>query len=435
MNISVLTLFPDLYTSFLETSLIKRAQEQDKAHITLQNLFSYVAPKQRIDAPTFGHSAGMILKPEVIEHAIIDSEQKYGKAIKVFLSPQGKKLTQPRLQDLYERIEKAGHVLFVASRYEGVDARVEEVYADEVISIGDFVVMGGDIPTMLVLEGLLRFVPGVVGRQESVAQDSFSGPFVDHPEYTKPVVWQGKEVPEIVRSGNHAQIEEWRKQQAAQKTVLKHFNWLRSAKLDQQDIQLAQQYIPSHYVALLHNDMKLKDGRTGNTSVTTIDIHDIARSSTTYGVKDFFIVTSLLDQQNLVATMLGFWQESSQGEQYNKQRHNALKHVRVKNDLDEVIQAIEKKEGVPPLIIGTSARDVDMVAPLITYFDQEKVWKSKRPVLFIFGTGYGIDESLLKKCDFMLPPLQGFSSFNHLSVRSAVGIILDKWLGVSRQPL
>ena len=134
MNISVLTLFPDLYASFLETSLIKRAQEQDKAHITLQNLFSYVAPKQRIDAPTFGHSAGMILKPEVIEQAIMHSEQQYGKAIKVFLSPQGKKLTQPRLQNLYERIEKAGHVLFVASRYEGVDARVEEVYADAIVT-------------------------------------------------------------------------------------------------------------------------------------------------------------------------------------------------------------------------------------------------------------------------------------------------------------
>lgn len=435
MNISVVTLFPDLYTSFLETSLIKRAQEDDKVHITLQNLFSYVAPKQRIDAPTFGHSAGMLLKPEVIEQAINHSELQYGKAIKVFLSPQGKKLTQPRLQELYERIQKIGHVLFVASRYEGVDARVEEVYADEVISIGDFVVMGGDIPTMLILEGLLRFVPGVVGRQESVALDSFSGPFVDHPEYTKPVVWQGKEVPEIVRSGNHAQIQDWRKHEAAKKTVLQHFSWLRSAKLDQDDMKLAQQYIPSHYVALLHGDMRLKDGRVGNTSVTTIDIHDIARSSTTYGVKNFFIVTPLIDQQSLVATMLEFWQESSKGESYNKQRHNALQYVRVKNHLDEVIQAITEKEGVPPVVIGTSARQSDMLAPLITYFDQEKVWKTKRPVLFIFGTGYGIDELLLKKCDFVLPPLQGFSNFNHLSVRSAVGIILDKWLGVSRQPL
>ena len=109
--------------------------------------------------------------------------------------------------------------------------------------------------------------------------------------------------------------------------------------------------------------------------------------------------------------------------------------MQVKIDIDEVIKTIEEKEGVPPVIIGTSARDTDMLAPFITYFDQEKVWDTKRPVLFIFGTGYGINESLLKKCDFMLPPLQGFSNFNHLSVRSAVGIILDKWLGVSRQPL
>jgi tRNA (guanine37-N1)-methyltransferase len=293
--------------------------------------------------------------------------------------------------------------------------------------------MGGDIPTMLILEGLFRFIPGVVGREESVARDSFSGPFVDHPEYTKPVVWQGKEVPEIVRSGNHAQIEIWRKQEAAKKTVLHHFNWLRSADLQEQDMQLAKHYIPSHYTALLHGDMRLKEGRIGTTSVTTIDIHDIARSSTTYGIKNFFIVTPLLDQQNLVNTVLGFWHETTKGVQYNKQRHLALKQVQVKSNLDQVIEKIKEIEGVEPLIIGTSAREADMLVPLITYFDQEKVWAQGRPVLFIFGTGYGISDTILKKCDFMLPPLQGFSDFNHLSVRSAVGIILDKWLGLNRQ--
>jgi len=109
--------------------------------------------------------------------------------------------------------------MLIASRYEGLDARVESYYADEVVSVGNFVVMGGDIPAMLLIEGLLRFIPGIVGKEESVQLDSFSGAFVDYPEYTRPIVWKDMTVPEIIRSGNHAAIESWRQEQAAQITV------------------------------------------------------------------------------------------------------------------------------------------------------------------------------------------------------------------------
>ncbi len=432
MNISVLTLFPELYKPFFQVSLLKRAQEKGTISCHVNNLLSYTQPKVRVDDTTFGHNAGMLLKPEIIEQAVDASEREFGKAYKIILSPQGKTLTQPRLQELYERIKNEQHIMLIASRYEGLDARVEQYYADELISVGNFVVMGGDIPAMLLLEGLLRFVPGVVGKEESVQLDSFSGAFVDYPEYTRPIEWKGMQVPEIVRSGNHAAIDTWRQEQAACTTVKKHFNWVRSVATTKAEQQLIKKYIPHHYVALMHNDIDLKEGRVGHTSVTSIDIHDIARSSTTYGVQTFFIVTALHDQQKMVEKMLHFWIDEKVGGDYNNNRHEAVRTVQLKSQLDDVIAEIERHEGKKPLIIGTSARPAD-AHKIVTYFQQDVVWQHDRPVLFLFGTGSGMSEGLLERCDYMMPALQGFSDFNHLSVRSAVAIILDKWLGIALQ--
>ncbi len=432
MNISVLTLFPDLYKPFFDASLIQRAQQKGIVGCHVNNLLSYVQPKVRVDDTTFGHSAGMLLKPDIIEQAVDASELQFGKAFKIVLSPQGQVVTQHRLKSLYEKIKDHNHVMLIASRYEGLDARVESYYADEIVSVGNFVVMGGDIPAMLLLEGLLRFVPGVVGKEESVVLDSFSGPFVDHPEYTRPVVWKGMEVPEIIRSGNHAAIEAWRQDQAVKKSVMNHFNWVRSVPLTVADKKMIKKYIPRHYIALMHNDIDLKEGRVGNTSVTSIDIHDIARSSTTYGLQTFFVVTNVVDQQKIVEKMLSFWVDEKIGGDYNNNRHQAVRGVQLRSELEEVVDTIIAQEGKKPVIIGTSARNTTC-AQTITYFDQMTVWNLERPVLFLFGTGSGMSEKLLQKCDFMLLPLEGFSDFNHLSVRSAVAIILDKWLGVALQ--
>lgn len=430
MKVSILTLFPELYEVFLKTSLFKRAQEKSLLSFSVQSLFDYAQPKQRIDAPTFGHSSGMLIQPEIIEKAVDDIDGRFGKSFKIILSPQGKKLDQQSAKALWQKIQSSDHLMMLASRYEGIDSRVEQYYADEVVSVGDFVTMGGDIPAMLLIEALFRHMPGIVGKQESVDLDSFSGAFVDHPEYTKPVEWKGMTVPEVLRSGNHAKIAQWRKDKAAQTTVKKHFNWLRSADLKTEEKKLAQKYIPAHYVALMHSDIRLKHGQVGTTSVTSIDIHDIARSCATYGVKGFSIVTPLKDQQELVGKILDFWKQEEVGGAYNKYRHRALGAVDIQESLQKVIDSIEKKEGAKPVIIGTSAlseHDVNW----LTYYQQDVAWQNDRPVLFLFGTGHGMSTELLKKCDYMLKPLVGFSDYNHLSVRSAAAIILDKWFGLS----
>lgn len=430
MKISLLSLFPDLYSSFLSTTLIKRAQEKGDVAIDVASLFSYVKPKERVDAPTFGHGAGMVIKPEVVEKAIEDHEQQHGRAYRIFFSPQGKKITQPLLHTIKANIERHNnYCLMVAARYEGIDTRAQEEYADIVLSVGDFVVMGGDIPAMLFLEGLLRLIPGVVGKEESVIQDSFSQAFVDWPSYCSPVDWHGRKVPDVLRSGNHSAVDAWRQQSAVEQTVLHHFEWLRSNIKNGEDKQKSMHFIPTHYTALMHCNVNLPHEASGTTSVTSIDIHDIARSSKTYGIRNYFLVTPLEDQKRIVAKLLSFWQ-SDVGINYNEKRHKAVDIVRLLDSLDAVVQAIEEQEGKKPLLIITSARPVG-VEKQITFYDQERVWASKRPVLLLFGTALGLSQEIVDRCDYVLLPVEGFTDYNHLSVRSAVAIVLDRWLGIN----
>jgi len=432
VKISLLTVVTELYGPFLKSSLIGRAQAHNIFECGVVSFRDYAQPKERIDAPPFGPGAGMLLKPVVVERAIADQERQHGTAYKIFFSPHGERLTQEVAQRVAQRAQDYGHLMLIAGRYEGMDARVEEHYADEIISLGDFVVMGGDLPAMLFLEAVVRLIPGVVGKQESVEKESFTGAFVDHPHYTEPLEWQGMTVPDIVRSGNHAAIEAWRNDQAAERTVLHHFQWLRSSSMHESEKKIAQEHIPPHYVALMHTDVVVgKERQVGCTSVTTLDIHDIARSSATYGIEQFFVVTPLFDQQKIVHTLLEFWQKG-EGVTYNPSRHQALTAVELAADLEQVVNAIAVKEQKKPLVIGTSARTAPALRE-ITYYDQQLVWAERRPVLFLLGTGQGLSEQCLQKCDYILLPIEGFTSFNHLSVRSAAAIILDRWLGINQK--
>jgi len=430
MKVSILSVFPEIYTNFLETSLVRRAKEKGLVEYNLDSFRTFVAPKERIDAPAFGPGAGMVIKAEIVQKAIESKEQKFGPAFKIFFSPQGQKLNQDILLKIANLAQKRGHLMLLPARYEGMDARVEEYYADEILSVGDFVLMGGDIPAMMFLEGFLRLIPGVVGKKESVQMDSFTGPFVDYPSYAEPVEWKGYKVPDILRSGNHEEIRKWRLEQSAKNTVLKHFDWMRSQPMDKEQRVVAKKFIPNHYAALMHYEVVVgRQESVGNTSVTTIDIHDIARSSKTFGLKNYFIVTPLKDQQKIVAKMLSFWQKGV-GKEYNQSRFESVKNVSLASSLEDVIEKIEFREGKKPIIIVTSAKKYEK-AKTITYHDQDKVWALGRPVLFIFGTGQGLSDYIISNADFVLIPVEGLTDYNHLSVRSAAAIIFDRWLGLN----
>ncbi|MFT6765808.1 MAG: tRNA (guanine37-N1)-methyltransferase, partial [Alteromonas naphthalenivorans] len=357
-------------------------------------------------------------------------EKEYGKAYRIFLTPQGKKLDQRLAKELSAKLQEKKHIMFIAGRYEGIDERAVQEYADLELSIGDYVLMGGDLPVMVALEAITRYLPGVVGKGESVEKDSFSGPFVDFPTYTTPPrEWKGRNIPEILLSGNHKAMNDWRANNAAERSVLEHFSWVRAHCRDKKDQETVAKYIPNHYCALMHDDVIVEQGRIGTSSVTSLDIHDIARSAKTYGIKNYFIVTPLKDQQRIVKTILGYW-DSTDGIEYNKSRSNAVGQVRLVGNLDAVKATIREQEGMEPLVIATSAQVVEGV-PFITYHDQHLVWDKKRPVLLIFGTAKGLSSELVKQCDYLLGPVLGFSNFNHLSVRSAAAIIFDRWLGIN----
>jgi tRNA (guanine37-N1)-methyltransferase len=429
MKISILTVFPSLYGPFLSTSLVDRAQQRGLVTCDVQGLFSFVEPKERIDAPVYGHGSGMLIKPLVIQKAVEHQEQKWGDSFKIFFSPHGQKLTQRLLEQIAQDVQQKQHIMLLPARYEGMDARVEEQYADRIISVGDFVLMGGDIPAMMFLEGFLRLIPGVVGKEVSIKEESFAGPFIDYPSYTEPVEWLGRRVPDVVRSGDHGAIEAWRKKEAVQRTVYGHFGWLRSQPLRSAEKKAVAAEIPPHYAVLMHTDVLIGNERTvGTTSVTTLDIHDIARSSHTFSIRHYFMVTPLEDQQKIVKSVLHFWHDGP-GVPYNSNRSQAVKNVSVADSLDAVCEEIEKKEGQKPILVGTSA-----VATLhphgISYDDQAEVWGHKRPVLLVFGTGRGLAPALLERMDYLLQPITGLSDFNHLSVRSAAAIIFDRWLGL-----
>ncbi len=433
MKISVLTVFKELYEPFISTSLLKRATQKGLLSFDIRSFFDFVDSKQRIDAPPFGHGTGMVIKPEVVQKGVEVLESAHGKAFKIFFSPQGKKVDQTVMQELARKAKEYDQMMLIPARYEGMDARVEQQYADAVLSMGDFVLMGGDIPAMMLIEGVTRLMPGVVSKQESIEEESFSGPFLDYPEYTQPVTWQGLTVPEIIRSGNHGAVDAWRQEQAVRKTVLSHFDWIQGSNLSAEQKKMVESDLPSHYLVLMHDQINLgTTGRVGTTSIMSIDIHDIARSCKTYGIKKFYLVSPLKDQQEMVARFLSFWHK--EGPEYRADRHSAINLVAVKDSLDQVVADIQEQEDREPTLIATSAQSMPTTKQ-ITFHDQSTVWQEKKPLLFVLGTGNGLATSLIEQCEYGLIPIEGIPDFNHLSVRSAAGIILDRWLGLNQKKL
>ena len=439
MNISIVTVFPEIHETFFKTSIIGKAVEKGLIQFNIVRFSDVCEPKERIDEPTCGHGAGMIIKPEVMQRCIERCEQKYGSGYKIFFSPQGKKLSQTLLQNITKNfvmreqsvepaVSSHSHIILICPRYEGIDERVVAHYADLVISIGDYVVMGGDLPAQVFLESFLRYIPGIVGKEESVEHESFSASLLDHPVYGLPVTWQQKTIPDIVLSGNHGALDRWREDQALEKTLLHRFDWFASREPDRKLCERALKKIPSHYIALMHTQINVKEGRVGETSLASIDIHDLARSSATYGIKKGYIVSGLHDQHLILETFLDFWR-SDRGKKYNDTRHHAVSLIDEAYCLDEVIEKIEKIEGQKPLLIATSARDQANVQR-IDYHCQEIVWREKRPVLLLFGTGQGLSDAVLDRCDYLLLPVTGLTDYNHLSVRSAIAVILDRWMGL-----
>ena len=212
MKIDIITIFPNIFDSFLKESLLARAQKKKLIKINLHNLRKWTDDNHKtVDGRPYGGGAGMVLKFEPIYKAVKSVKAKKGKTRVVLLSAKGKTFDQKKAQQL----TKYDQVVFICGRYEGVDERVAKHVADEEISIGNYVLFGGEIPSMVIMEAVSRLLPGVVAKEESIKNESFTkGIIREHPHYTRPEVFvlNGKKlkVPPVLLSGNHKDIEEWR---------------------------------------------------------------------------------------------------------------------------------------------------------------------------------------------------------------------------------
>lgn len=214
MKFDILTLFPEMFNA-LSQSVIGKAIEKKKITINLVNIRDFSKDKhKKVDDTPYGGGAGMVMKPDVVYEAYKSVKSKNAKVI--YMSPQGKKLDQEKVCEL----AKKEHLIILCGHYEGIDQRVLDKIVDEEISIGDYVLTGGELPAMVLIDSVSRYVEGVLN-EESIKEESFSQKLLEYPQYTRPEVFEGERVPEILLSGHHEKIEEWRKQKSFEVTKTK----------------------------------------------------------------------------------------------------------------------------------------------------------------------------------------------------------------------
>jgi tRNA (guanine37-N1)-methyltransferase len=216
MRVDVVTIFPEMFAGPLECSIIKRVRDSGALDVCVHDLREHTTDKHHVvDDYPFGGGAGMLMKPEPW-FAAVESirEQAQQPPHTIFLTPQGTVLTQPKARELAQRPA----LLLLCGRYEGVDERVREALVDEEISIGDYVLTGGELPALVLIDAVARLLPGAVGNEESVAEESFCNGLLEYPQYTRPRSFGGLEVPEVLLSGHHEEIRKWRRRQALLRT-------------------------------------------------------------------------------------------------------------------------------------------------------------------------------------------------------------------------
>ena len=214
MQFDVLTLFPEMFEP-IKQSILGKAIEKEKIKLKLVNIRDFSKDKhKKVDDTPYGGGAGMVMKPDVVYAAYKSVYKENAKVI--YLSPQGKTLNQKKVEEL----SKEKHLILLCGHYEGIDQRVIDKIVDEEISIGDYVLTGGEIPAMVLIDTVSRYIDGVLS-QESIKEESFSVCLLEYPQYTRPEVFEGEKVPEILLSGHHENIEKWRKEQALKITKQK----------------------------------------------------------------------------------------------------------------------------------------------------------------------------------------------------------------------
>lgn len=235
IRFDVLSIFPDMFSSPLNYSLLKKAQDKDLIEIFIHNIRDWAEDKHKMtdDAP-YGSGCGMIMKVGPVDKALVTVKKKEMNPLVILMTPQGELFNQRIAAELATKRQ----IVIICGRYEGVDERIRRHLADREISIGDYILTGGELSALILIDAVSRFVPGVLGNMRSVEGDSFSEGLLEYPQYTRPADYKGWKVPDVLLSGNHAQIENWRREESLRKTYRRRPDLLRKARLSAADKEI-----------------------------------------------------------------------------------------------------------------------------------------------------------------------------------------------------
>jgi len=233
MKCDVITIFPDIFHSYMGTGILKRALQKKLIEVSVHNLRDYARDKHRtVDDYPYGGGAGMVMKPEPFFSAVETLCPKRNERRVIMLSPTGKKFVQKMAEELSQEQRR---LLFLCGRYEEIDERVKIALVDDEISIGDYILTGGELAALVIIDALARLIPGVLGDDRSAKEDSFSSGILDYPHYTRPPVFRDMAVPEVLLSGNHVEIWRWRRKEGLRRTLHRRPELLEKISLSDED--------------------------------------------------------------------------------------------------------------------------------------------------------------------------------------------------------
>ena len=240
MRVDVLTIFPEVVRCGVDYSILKRAQEEGTISVFAHNIRDFAEDKHHTtDEPPYGGGAGMVMKPEPIFRAAEHVKAEYWteQTRVILLSPQGELFDQRKAEEL----SQCPHIVLICGHYEGVDERVREHLVTDELSIGDYVLTGGEIPALVVLDSVVRLIPGVLGGEQSALDESFAEGLLEYPQYTRPADFKGWTIPDVLLSGHHAEIAKWRRMQSLRRTLERRPDLLDKAKLTEKDRRILDQ--------------------------------------------------------------------------------------------------------------------------------------------------------------------------------------------------
>jgi tRNA (guanine37-N1)-methyltransferase len=422
MQFNLVTIFPEYFHSPLGCGLMGKAGERGIVRFSFVNPRDFSTDRHAsVDDRPYGGGPGMVMALDPLVRAL-ESVSDPGRI--VHLSPRGRSLDQALVRELSQ--ERA--LTLVCGRYEGVDDRLHRFFATDPVSVGDFVLSGGEGAAVCLIESVSRLLPGFMGSEESASEESFTSGLLEYPHYTRPSSYRGVFVPEVLLSGDHARIDRWRREQALETTLESRPDLLDRANLEPQDYAYLRgrrtcRLGRNLYLCLLHYPVLNKHREVSAVSLTNLDIHDISRVCRTYRLGGYILATPLRDQRLLADRLLEHWR-SGHGGRSNPSRRQAMEQVHVTEDLDRAVEKVEELSGRSPVVAATSAQDTGSWS-----CSTVRSMLREKPVLLVFGTGHGLAPQVLRSADGVLRPLRFLDEYRHLSVRSAAALYVDRILG------